>query len=678
MKHAISFLHAPKKPTTLGPWFLAVAVICSLIQASEPASPIGQKVEDFQLQDFRGKKLALADLADNRIVVIAFLGTECPLAKLYGPRLAALAAEFADDGVAFVGVNSNTHDSNSELAAYAQRHKIPFPLLKDLGNRVADAIGAKRTPEVFLLDQDRVVRYGGRIDDQYGIGYARDEPTRHDLREAIQDLLAGRPVSQPLTEAVGCHIGRIKSPDAAATVTYSDQVARIFQRHCVECHRPGEIAPFSLTSYDEVVGWADTIAEVIEDQRMPPWHANPQHGRFNNERLMTADEKQTVYDWVASGAPQGDPQQLPEPIEYVTGWRLSQKPDAVVAMRNRPFIVPAEGTVEYQYFVADPGFTEDKWVRGAEVLPGNRSVVHHAIVFFRAPEESAHEGLGWLTAYVPGQSTFEQPAHQARFVPAGSKFVFQMHYTPTGSPEEDVTKVGLLFSDPGDVTEELVTLVAINHDFEIPPHAENFPIHATRSDFPPGAKLQAIAPHMHVRGRSFRVEAVDPRRADASEVLLDVPNYDFNWQHAYELATPLPLTGDLRLDCTALFDNSEKNLVNPDPSITVRWGDQTWEEMMIAFLEVSIPVDHDKHSGRDKPQRLTAAQRKHAQRTAAQLIERFDRDGDGFVRRKETPKAFAAFAFSKIDSNEDNTITLEEALQASLRAVQDKAHGNGS
>jgi peroxiredoxin len=674
----MSYLHVLKKPASLGLWFLATAAFCCLSQASEPASPIGQKVDGFQLSDFRGKQHSLADFADNRIVVMAFLGTECPLAKLYGPRLVALADELADDGVAFVGVNSNTHDSNSEIAAYAQRHEIGFPLLKDLGNRLADAAGARRTPEVFVLDQDRIVRYWGRIDDQYGIGYARDEPTRHDLREAIEELLAGKPVSCPVTESVGCHIGRVKSPDETAAVTYSNQVARIFQRHCVECHRPGEIAPFSLTSYDEVVGWADTIAEVIEDQRMPPWHANPQHGRFANERLMTDAEKQSVYEWVASGAPQGDAKQLPEPIEYVTGWRLSWEPDAVVAMRDRPFIVPAEGTVEYQYFIVDPGFTEDKWVRGAEVLPGNRSVVHHAIVFFRAPEESSHEGLGWLTAYVPGQSTFELPSHQARFVPAGSKFVFQMHYTPTGSPEEDVTKVGLLFSDDGDVTEELVTLVAINHDFEIPPHAEKFPIHASRSDFPPGAKLQAIAPHMHVRGRSFRVEAVDTNDTGTSQVLLDVPNYDFNWQHAYALATPLPLTSSLRLNCTALFDNSEKNLVNPDPSITVRWGDQTWEEMMIAFLEVSIPVDRARLSRRDEPQALTDAQRTRAERTAADLIERFDRDRDGVVRRKETPKAFATFAFSKIDANGDKTITPEEALAASLEAAQDKASGSGS
>lgn len=659
-----------------------MALVASCVSfAEKPVSPIGKQAEAFQLNDFRGKPHSLADYAGSQVLVIAFLGTECPLAKLYGPRLSAIAADFSEN-VTVLGINSNTHDSNSEIAAYAQRHEVSFPLLKDLGNHVADAFGAIRTPEVFVLDEQRVIRYKGRIDDQYGVGFSRDEPTRNDLRIAVQELLDGKPISQPVTEAVGCHIGRVKSPDESASVTYSDQISRVFQKHCIECHRPGEIAPFSLTSYDEVVGWADTIAEVIEDQRMPPWHANPKHGRFQNERLMTADEKQLVYDWVSSGAPQGDPKLLPQPKEYITGSQLSRKPDAVVAMRDRPFVVPAEGTIEYQYFIVDPGFTEDKWVSGAEVVPGNRSVVHHAIVFFRAPEQasnqSSHRGLGWLTAYVPGQSTFELPSHQARFVPAGSKFVFQMHYTPTGSSEEDITKINLLFTDEKDVTEELLTLVAINHDFEIPPFARDFPIHASQNDFPPGAKLQAIAPHMHVRGRSFHVEAVDTTTTGEATVLLDVPNYDFNWQHAYALAEPLPLTKGVRLDCTALFDNSENNLVNPDPTITVRWGDQTWEEMMIAFLEVSVPVDHALRQRDNKPQPLSKAEHASAERAAAQLIDRFDQDGDGVVRQDETPKAFATFAFSRFDANGDKTITLEEALASSLQAARNKANGSGS
>jgi len=174
------------------------------------------------------------------------------------------------------------------------------------------------------------------------------------------------------------------------------------------------------------------------------------------------------------------------------------------------------------------------------------------------------------------------------------------------------------------------------------------------------------------------VDAINSTATNPSHTLLDVPRYDFNWQHAYALTEPLPLTSGLRLECTALFDNSEKNLVNPDPSVTVRWGDQTWEEMMIAFLEVSIPVDRDRDDRRNEPPPLTDQQRASAEQTAADLIKRFDRDGDGVLRNAETPKAFATFAFGRIDKNRDKTITYEEALEASLRSVQDKANGNGS
>ncbi len=651
--------------------------MCGRTPVSLAQAPIGLYVENFQLRDYRGKEHALDDFQDSPVVVIAFLGTECPLAKLYGPRLAQLARDYSSMGVALIGINANTHDANSEIAAYAQRHGVDFPLLKDLGNRVADALQAQRTPEVFVLDQQRVVRYWGRIDDQYGVGYAREEPTQHDLRDAIDQLLAKQPVSRPRTESVGCLIGRVKQPRAGSSVTYANQISRIFQRHCIECHRPGEIAPFSLTNYDEVVGWADTIAEVVREQRMPPWHANPAHGQFTNARLLSDQEKSLLYEWVDDGAPQGNPSDLPEPVEFVEGWRLSRPPEAVVAMRERPFVVPAEGTVEYQYFVVDPGFQEDKWIRGAEVIPGNRAVVHHAIVFFRAPEGVQQRGLGWLTAYVPGQSTFELPSHQARFIPAGSKLVFQMHYTPTGSPQEDVTRVGLLFANADEVEEELLTLVAINQQFEIPAFAEHFPIQASLDKFPKGAKLQAIAPHMHVRGKAFRVELVQEHDTSASRILLDVPRYDFNWQHAYALTEPLPLTDGLRLDCTAWYDNSERNLVNPDPSRTVRWGDQTWEEMMLAFLEVAVPVERDRSRATSEPPPLTVEQETEAQRIADDLIRRFDKDGDGVVRSDETPQAFAAFAFGRFDENGDKTITREEAYAAAVRSIRDKAKVGG-
>ena len=355
---------------------------------------LGHQVAPFSLDDFRGKSHSLSDFKDSQILVIAFLGTECPLAKLYGVRLNSLSAKYEEKGVAFLGVNANTQDSLTEIAAYARVHKIRFPILKDVGNHVADQIGAERTPEVFLLDHNRKIQYRGRVDDQYGIGYVRDEPKRNDLAEALEELLAGKSVSLPLTNASGCLIGRTREPKADAKITYTNRIAHIFQARCVECHRAGDIAPFALTEYDEVAGWAEMIEEVVRDQRMPPWHASPEHGEFANDRLLTVQEKDAIYEWVASGAPEGDPADLPEPREFITGWQLPQKPDFVNVIQDEPFDVAAEGEIQYQWFEVELGFEEDRWVSGVEILPGNRAVVHHILAFVKESDTNNFRGAG--------------------------------------------------------------------------------------------------------------------------------------------------------------------------------------------------------------------------------------------------------------------------------------------
>eukprot|EP00913_Durusdinium_trenchii_P028362 g26590.t1 len=367
-------------------------------------------VGDFTLKDFRGKSHSLSDFRKQKIVVVAFLGTECPLAKLYGPRLAKLHAEFSKKGVAFVGINANSHDSITEIAAYARIHKLDFPVLKDLGNKVADKMGAVRTPEVFVLDEKRTVRYWGRIDDQYGVGYLRDEPTRHDLRVAIEELLAGKPVSQAVAKAEGCYIGRVLTPKANSPVTYTQHIAPLLQKRCVECHREGDIAPFALTKYEEVAGWAETIEEVVFDRRMPPWHADPKHGEFANDRSLSAAEKKLIQTWVANGAPRGPGKPDVAPLKLTKGWQLPQKPDVVIEMANRDFTVPAEGVytrtgvrrgVQYKHFHSEYVFKQDRWIKMAEAVPGNRAVVHHILVIVRPPgRRKAGVGGGeFLVAY---------------------------------------------------------------------------------------------------------------------------------------------------------------------------------------------------------------------------------------------------------------------------------------
>lgn len=635
--------------------------------AGKSVSPsvLGRQIKNFRRHDFRGKSHQLADYSQHPILVVAFLGTECPLAKLYGPRLQNLADQYAGDGVGFLGINANRQDSLTEIAAYARRHEVKFPLLKDPGSELAELFGAARTPEVFVLDAERTIRYHGRIDDQYGVGYVREKPEHQDLRAAIEDLLAGGPVKTAETTAVGCLIGRAREPNGDSTVTYSNQIARLLDKHCVECHREGEIAPFALTSYDDVAGWADMMAEVVRQQRMPPWHANPDYGQFANARSMNETEKELLYEWVRQGAPEGDPAELPPKREFVTGWRLPRQPDLVIDMRDKPFTVPAEGVIEYQYFAVDPEFEEDKWVTAADVVPGSRSAVHHVIVFISPPENKRRRGMGLLAAYVPGQSAFQYAPGQARLIPAGSKLIFQMHYTPIGSEVKDMSQLGLVFADADDVQEEVVSLIAINEKFEIPPHADNYRVEASRSHWPTDARLLSIAPHMHLRGKSFRVSAVWPNKA--KKILLDVPNYDFNWQNAYALADPLHLERDLVLHCTAHYDNSVENLANPDPSSAVRWGDQTWDEMMIAFFDVAVPRGSLDKQRKKKPPVPTVAQRQEARNYTRDFFKRFDLNTDGLIRRKEAPRSLAVFAFWQFDADDDGAISEEEIYRQALR-----------
>jgi peroxiredoxin len=561
------------------------------------AEPLGRHIENFSLADYRGRAYGLADFADKQLVVVAFIGVECPLAKLYTPRLIELAAEYEPKGVAFLAIDSNQQDSITELAAHARMHGLKFPLLKDSANVVADHFGAERTPEVFVLDQKRVVRYWGRVDDQYGfqqngVGFHRPQPARRDLAVALDELLSGKEVSQPAVPAQGCLIGRVRQPRDDAEVTYANQIARLFNKHCVICHRAGQIAPFPLTSYDEAVGWAAMIREVVDARRMPPWHADPRHGRFLNDARLSDEEIDLIHRWVEAGAPAGNPDELPQPPKFAEGWLIPQ-PDEVLYMSDRPFDVPAEGTIAYQRFTIDPGWKEDRWIKAIESKPGNPAVVHH-IVIYLAPPRSARANTArlktlLLSATAPGVRPHVWEEGLAQLVPRGSKLVFEVHYTPNGSPQQDRSAVGIVFADPKTVRREVAIGTAGDISFAIPPHDPNYEVRSSYT-FRDDSLLLSMSPHMHVRGKDFRYEVIYPD--GRAETLLWVPNYDFGWQTTYVLAEPKRLPKGTTMRCTAHYDNSENNLSNPDPSATVRWGEQTWEEMMFGWFDYAL-ADQD-------------------------------------------------------------------------------------
>ncbi|HLG15966.1 MAG TPA: cytochrome c [Blastocatellia bacterium] len=367
------------------------------------------------------------------------------------------------------------------------------------------------------------------------------------------------------------------SDNKRINVTFNKDVAPILNKNCVQCHRPGEIAPMSLMSYKDARPWARSIREKVVGRVMPPWHADPRHGEFMNDRRLSHDDVETIAAWVDQGAKEGNPKDLPPSPSFLDGWNIG-KPDVIFYLPQE-YTVPAAGVVEYKYFSVPTNFTEDKWIQAAEVRPGSRSAVHHVIVFIQKGTERK-----LLVGYAPGEQPAVIPAGLGRKVPAGANLVFQMHYTTNGTETKDRSYVGLIFSKETPRS-EILTRPVMNARFAIPPGDPNYRVDSTYT-FTEDSHIHSLMPHMHLRGKDFEFRVTYPD--GTSRVILSVPKYDFAWQSYYMLKEPLAAPKGTRLDCVAHFDNSEKNKFNPDPKKEVRWGDQTWEEMMIGWMSYTL------------------------------------------------------------------------------------------
>jgi hypothetical protein len=364
------------------------------------------------------------------------------------------------------------------------------------------------------------------------------------------------------------------SSNTSNAVTFTKDVAPILYKNCAECHRPTGVAPMSLINYKEVRPWAKAVKERIVDRSMPPWFADPKHGEFANDPSLSPEEIRTITAWVDAGAPKGDDKDLPPAPKFTEGWAIGQ-PDLVLSMQEE-YSVPADGTIPYLYFRIPTNFTEDRWVQAVEIKPGDRRVVHHVIASLEDAERKRIGGLGGIT---PNKTAIISPPGSARLIKAGAVIVLQMHYTTIGEATKDRTSVGLIF------TKQRPKVVlgggnALNTRFVIPAGDPNHEVKASTT-FNEDTYLYAMMPHMHVRGKDFTYTVVYPD--GRSEIVLHVPKYNFDWQLDYELKKPLFLPKGTRLECVAHFDNSTRNKFNPDPTKDVRWGDQTWEEMMIGW-----------------------------------------------------------------------------------------------
>ncbi len=406
----------------------------------------------------------------------------------------------------------------------------------------------------------------------------------------------------------------------SSSVTYYKDVASILQNRCQECHRPGEVAPMSFMTYDQVRPWAKAMKTAVLTKKMPPWSADPHYGKFSNDRSLSQAEMDTLVAWVDAGSPAGNPKDAPKPREYFEGWQIG-KPDVVYEL-PAPIDVPASGVVDYTYVVIPTNFTEDKWVQFAEVRPDARSAVHHVLAFLRPPgnnfmrdaqpgvpyiprrpvsdgRQGGQRGQGgniqdqipgeMLVGYAPGLPPAQCKPGEAKLIKAGSDIVLQLHYTPNGKAVTDRTKFGLIFAkEPPQ--KRVMSMMAMNYFIKIPAGDPNYEAHSLAT-LQQDVNLVSLLPHMHLRGKDFLYKAVYP--SGETQVLLSVPKYDFSWQIQYALEQELLLPKGTRIECTAHYDNSANNPSNPDPTKEVRWGDQTFEEMMVGFFDVSFDAHSD-------------------------------------------------------------------------------------
>lgn len=544
-----------------------LTALTALASLSAAALQPGAVVDNFELLDQRGVAHELHYLSDMKAVALLSHRNGCAAQQEAAQAFDAARRAYGEQGVEFLLIDSAA-DARAEVAQEAAALGIDAPVLLDDAQIIGASLGLERAGEALLVRTDG-----------WTLAW-RGAPAQ--LGAAIDAVLAGEapPASEPGGE--GC---ALNAPPSSGQISYAEDVAPILLNNCVTCHRAGGIGPWAMTDYNMVHGFSPMIREVIRTKRMPPWHADPAHGSFVNDRSLSASEVRTLVRWIEAGSPRGaGPDPLAEQDRVWPEWGLGE-PDLVIDIPA--YDVPATGVVDYQYLRAKNPLEHDVWVRATEIQPGDRQALHHVITRFTvaAPGEANTQGFGrgrsgGLGGYVPGSVVSEYPAGTGTLLPAGANIVFQMHYTPYGKATTDRSRLGLyLHDEPPE--HQLRSTALVNTKIKIPPHAK---AHSDSQSYTWDRPVLVynMLPHAHYRGKASNFVAHYPD--GGSEVLLSVPAYDFNWQTSYRLTEPKRLPAGTKVVHTTIWDNSAQNPANPDPTREVPWGRQSWDEMLFGAI----------------------------------------------------------------------------------------------
>jgi peroxiredoxin len=597
-------------------WVLAQTAPTRPTQAEDrpqPQTPVVPAM-NFSLLDLSGTTHNLDQNDAQRLRVFVFLSTECPISNGYTNTLNGLHARFSGQDVDLFGVVVDSTVTRTQAAKHFAEFKTGFPILFDGSGLLLRALKPSHVPEAFVLDRDGKLVYRGAIDNAWeALGRRRPKAEREFLAEAIAAALGGKEVTVAETKPVGCLIETPPKGGEQAKVTYARDIAPIVQTRCLNCHREGQVAPFALADYEQTAKRAQQIVQVTQDRLMPPWIPSPGHDKFVGERWLTDRELELFKTWAETGRAKGDDADLPPAPKFAEGWRLGQ-PDLIVNMPE-PFTVPADGPDLLQNFVIPLDIPEDKLVAAIEFHPGNKRVAHHAVLFLddsgtarkldKATPEPGYANFGGpgflpsgaLGGWSVGNTPRVLPNGMGRYLKKGSDLVVQMHYHPTGKQETDQSEIGLYFvkKPVAESLREPAKLVGsiwmANYEMDIPAGEKNYR-RSTSYTLPKEVIMVGVVPHMHLLGKSMKVMATLPDKS--VKTLIDIQNWNYNWQDEYYYDRPFNLPAGTRLDVEAVYDNSADNPSNPSsPPKRVTWGDGTNDEMLFCFFLLSAEKTED-------------------------------------------------------------------------------------
>ena len=574
--------------------FVLFLCVCFISCSTPPKKVSDSRQNDYALHDTQGGFHRLSTYNNKKGIVLFVQGNGCPIVRNVISDYNTIVKDYAPEDFTFFMINSNPQDSKKAIQKEATEYGFTVPVLHDDSQLIANQLNINVTAEVFILHPtSREILYRGPINDRMDLGTQINTPSNTYLRDALDAILENKPIDKQIAVAQGCKVLILAHQKTQDTLTYTKDIAPILMNNCVKCHRPEGIGPWNMDGYQTIQGWSPMIKQVLLSRRMPPWKADPTIKEYNYSLEMNAEDTRKLAQWIDEGMRYGNGKDILKNIPPIQEDWVSGIPDEIITLKEEK--IPATGTVKYRYQNFEITPKDDVWLSGIEIQPGNDKVVHHTVISDVSTKHLTspivdRKLVFFTDNFIAIAGSWNQglsfPQNTGIYIAKDAKLKIQIHYNTTGKPETDVTKIGFYYHDKDSVpNKRLYALAPNNKKFIIQPYQSNQKV-ITEDVIKKDITIYYVTPHMHYRGKSIKFIAIHP---DGTEnVLVSVPDFDFNWQQMYQLKTPVKVPKGATLRVEGIFDNSFQNPFNPDPSKKVTYGKQSYDEMLIGFFNYTI------------------------------------------------------------------------------------------